>query len=478
MQDGEAPIAENAKPAFTPGGIQTFSCPNCGGSIGIRAAGITINAVCQSCGSIIDVRNENLKVIEVAAVKTAKSQIHIGKRAQLFGNEWEVIGYSVRTDGTGEYSWREYLLFNPYQGFRFLVEADGHWNFVKMLRHNVQDGGDTADSIEFEGRNYRVYVRGGAKVAYVMGEFYWRVKVGEKTSVADYIAPPYMLSMEQSLGDIMWSHAIYVPYKDIAEAFGLESLPKPQGIAPNQPSPYQGKFSGIMGMAAAFFVALLAMQIVSAKHSTNQTVYQRQVQAPAIYKGQLLISDPITLTGGTSNVQLWAQSPVNNNWVELDTTLVNDATKETEDATIPIEYYYGSDSDGAWSEGRQSNDVMFSAVPDGQYHLQIEPDAGVFPSGQPVDLQIAVVRDKPTWSNFWVALLLLMAYPVWVMVRSWRFETQRWTNSDFAPASYRSSSDTSSSSSYDTDDDSSGTFKLPSWVWVILVVLYVIWDVL
>ncbi len=26
------------------------------------------------------------------------------------------------------YSWHEYVLFNPYKGFRYLTEYDGHWN--------------------------------------------------------------------------------------------------------------------------------------------------------------------------------------------------------------------------------------------------------------------------------------------------------------------------------------------------------------
>ena len=494
MLDGDLPnppvdaVVEPSPPtkaAFAPGGIQTFSCPNCGGSVGIRATGISINAVCQSCGSIIDVANENYRVIDVAAVKTAKIPIALGSRGNLFGTEWEVIGYCVRTDETSMYPWREYLLFNPYQGFRFLVEADGHWNFVKMLRQNM-DGGGTADSLEYEGRDYRIFVRGSAIVKYVMGEFYWRVRVGEKTQVADYVAPPYMLSMEQSLGDVIWSHATYVPRADIMEAFKLESLPNPSGVAPNQPGPHEGKLKSTLGMAALFFVGLLAMQIISSGRAANQTVYQRQVQAPAIYKGQLLISDPVTLTGGTSNVMLLAKSPVNNNWVELDATLVNDATQETEDATLPIEYYYGSDSDGSWSEGRQSTDVMFSSVPAGQYHLQVEPDAGVFPQGQPVDLEIVVVRDKPLWSNFWMAFLLLMAYPLWVIIRRWRFESQRWSTSDYAPAAYRSSGEETNSNyrregaesvfGSSDDDSSSGSIKIPTWIWVVLGVLYVVFE--
>jgi len=63
----------------------------------------------------------------------------------------------------------------------------------------------------------------------------------------------------------------------------------------------------------------------------------------------------------------------------------------------------------------------------------VEPDAGAFVYKQPITLEIAVVRDKPTWGNFLLALLLLMAYPLFVMMRVRYFESRRWANSDYAP---------------------------------------------
>ena len=433
MQIGEHPSTPHNSLA---GSLQTFSCPNCGGSINIRAAGISISAVCQNCKSVVDISNENLRVIQQATKKTMKSDIPIGARAILFHDEWEVIGYMVRSDKTQAYTWREYLLFNPYQGFRYLVESDGHWNFVKMLRQIPEEENKSKQAL-FDGKKYRLYVSDQAIVQYVMGEFYWRVEIGERSKTVDYIAPPHMLSKENAPGDIIWSQALYIPYATIVEAFKLPSLPRPRGVAPNQPGPYDGKLGSILKMFGMFVAALFVIQLFLSVWCANKVIYDRQVKAPASYRGQLLLSEPLTLTGGTSNVELWARSPVSNNWVELDATLVNDATQETEDATIPIEYYSGYDSDGSWSEGGQTSDVMFSAVPDGNYTLQIEPDAGAFSSGQPVDLEIKLTRDKALWSNFWLAIGLLMAYPLWAMIRHWQFENRRWSNSDHAPALYR-----------------------------------------
>lgn len=433
MADGEQ---IDAKPPA--GGIKTFSCPSCGGTVAIRAVGISISAVCQSCGSIIDVANDNFKIIEEAVVKRGRSHIPIGARAVLLEVEWEVIGYCVRFDETGQYDWREYLLFNPYQGFRFLVEADGHWNFVKMLRQDV-DASVVTDDVWFEGRHYRVYVRGGAVVEYVMGEFYWRVKVRDKTSVADYISPPYILSMEKSFGDIVWSQGVYMEAEEIQQAFNLPDMPRQKGIAPNQP--FKGAPKYLMGIAVLFITALLFAQFAYVKSAANQTIYQRNMVMPASYKGQLLISDPLEIPGDIGNVEVWASSPVSNNWMELDVSLVNDATQESDDFLLPIEYYSGYDSDGSWTEGSQSNNVVISSVPGGKYHLQVEPDAGAFAQGQGASVEIRVMRDVPVWGNFFVTLLLLAAYPFYVMMRSRSFETRRWANSDYAPATYSSGDD-------------------------------------
>ena len=35
-----------------------------------------------------------------------------------------------------------------------------------------------------------------------------------------------------------------------------------------------------------------------------------------------------------------------------------------------VEYYYGSDSDGAWSEGSNTTDEYLSAMPSGKYTMR------------------------------------------------------------------------------------------------------------
>lgn len=46
-----------------------------------------------------------------------------------------------------------------------------------------------------------------AEVIYVVGEFYWRVAVGESFLVEDYICPPLMLLREVTDKEASWSES-------------------------------------------------------------------------------------------------------------------------------------------------------------------------------------------------------------------------------------------------------------------------------
>ncbi|HTK85275.1 MAG TPA: DUF4178 domain-containing protein [Patescibacteria group bacterium] len=431
MADASAttPAASAAPPA---GGVQTFACPNCGGTIGIRAAGLTVSAVCEHCHSIVGVDNENLKIISKASAAAVRSALPIGGRGKLFDVEWEIIGFMVRSDPTEKWKWCEYLLFNPWEGFRFLVEAEGHWNFVRMLRRNIR-GGAGVPVISYEDEIYRLYVYDGAKVLYVMGEFYWTVKVGEKVMAADYIAPPYMLSMERSGQDIIWSQAVYVEASEVASAFGAQALPGQSGVAPDQPSPFEPRYKSTMMTCAMFLVALIAVQIAGLFASHSQTLYANSYMASPGEKGQTVISTSFTAPEDTVNLWIHAFAPVDNNWLELDTSLVNLQTQADYGPLLSIEYWHGYDSDGSWSEGsRNASHTVGDAAP-GNYQFTVSPDAGAFEKGNPQSFEIEIKNNVPIWSNFWISLVLIIIWPAVYLFRRRNFEVQRWSNSDYSP---------------------------------------------
>src|SRR5476651_934271 len=88
-----------AAPAFNPWRTQpaartrTISCPSCGGSVTIRANGISITAICSFCGSTLDVANPDVRLIAEARERTREPAIPVGTRGELAGTLWEVAGF-------------------------------------------------------------------------------------------------------------------------------------------------------------------------------------------------------------------------------------------------------------------------------------------------------------------------------------------------------------------------------------------------
>ena len=59
----------------------------------------------------------------------------VGATGSFEGTTLTVIGFLVRSvTWEGErFAWSEYLLYQPRLGFRWLVEGDGHWSYVRPV---------------------------------------------------------------------------------------------------------------------------------------------------------------------------------------------------------------------------------------------------------------------------------------------------------------------------------------------------------
>src|SRR5262249_26838097 len=117
--------------------VKGLNCPGCGGPLTVRGFEHTVTVVCPQCLAILDAKDPNLQILQKFKDKTRVTLlIPLGSRGIWQGTVYEVIGYQRRTTGSGDeaFSWSEYLLFNPYKGFRYFTEYNGHWNDVRTLR--------------------------------------------------------------------------------------------------------------------------------------------------------------------------------------------------------------------------------------------------------------------------------------------------------------------------------------------------------
>ena len=89
-------------------------------------------------------------MLQTAAAKEfITPEIPLGTRGTWHEQPWEVVGFQRRSiDVEGiRYSWDEYVLFNPYRGFRYLSNYEGHWNDIHTVRELPQPmpAGQTAE---------------------------------------------------------------------------------------------------------------------------------------------------------------------------------------------------------------------------------------------------------------------------------------------------------------------------------------------
>ena len=441
---------DGPSPSGTPQ-VKSLSCPKCGAPIALRALGQTVAVVCSHCHSILDAQNPGLKILQTFKVAAGEDHplIPLGTRGTIRGAEYDVVGFERRTihvEGIA-YSWHEYVLFNPYKGFRYLTEYNGHWNDTSILRSlPIVNSSDYPPSVTYLGETYKQFQTAQAGTNFVLGEFPWQVHVGESNEVSDFVSPPRVISRERTGKEITWSVGEYITGKDIWKTFGLRGVPPERvGVYENQPYPLSAATTGIWVTCGICLLLLLAVLVACSMFMRHEDVLQGEYEFNASSGGEAsFVTDPFALKGRISNVELTTSAYVENNWIYLNYALINQDTGQAFDMGREVSFYQGYDSDGAWSEGSQTDTVVIPSVPPGNYYLRVEPESD--PGHGAIRYSIALKRDVLQLIFFGIALLALLVPPGLITWRSMNFEHLRWAESDYAPPG--SSSD---------DDDEKGS---------------------
>jgi hypothetical protein len=440
---GEIPPPHDTPPSEAPKkpGVRVFQCPSCGATLEIRAVGQTITVGCRSCGSTIDTSREDVQLVEKGQLLRRQIYIPFGARGTFGGTPFEMIGVMGRIDQTSNYGWKEYLLYNPYQGFRWLSEAGGQWSFVSPMKaaptidDSINFTTGTKPRATFGGRTYTHFQNTDAVVDFVLGEFYWRVKKGDRSKLADYVDPPDLLSCETNGTERIWSRCEYLTSAALQAAFKLTSpLPYASGVAPNQPNPYRESWVGLRKTWLLFSVVLFALLVFHKAASPRKQVFSKSFTYDSKVLEKNVKTEPFEILGGGGNLQLELQSDIHNSFLDVDVDLVNDSTGESHDMQLGSEYWSGYDSDGSWSEGSTHADDLETGVNPGIYHMNLTPTGGTGSSGDPfnVTYTLTATRGVPVVSNFLLAWLLLSLTPLWFYFRAAAFESERWSSSDYA----------------------------------------------
>src|SRR5215213_115484 len=427
-----------------------LNCPNCAGPLELRAPDAAERVTCPNCGSLLDVNQGKLRYLKQLERKGPPPSIPLGSTAEFEGRPQTVIGFMVRSvefDGV-RYYWQEYLLYNPAVGFRWLVESDGHWSYVRAVPPGeVFDSGNTAN---YGGKRFKIFQDAAARVEFVEGEFYWKVSVGEQARATDYVAAPLMLSKEVPVAqsarnaalqseEVNWSLGTYTPLKEVEKKFNV-NLPSPHTVAPNQP----WKSGKIYGYWAAFMVvavfAGILMFISAPRARVFSQVYTLKPSASptpapgedANEKTQVIFTDPLELHGGR-NIRVTGSANVDNNWLYVAGDLVDEETGLVQSFDLPMESYSGVEDGESWSEGDREQTVYLPALPEGRYTMRLEAQWENWNQAAPPQLTVKVEQGVPRLMNMILLLVALSILPVLAAIRHFGFERRRWADSAFNP---------------------------------------------
>ena len=423
-------------------GAAQVNCPHCAGPLELRAPDKTERVTCPNCNSLLDVNQGQLSFLKSLKAPSFVPVIPIGSTGQLPEGQMTVIGAmqrSVTIEGV-QYFWSEYLLYNPQIGFRWLVNSDNHWNYVQAI--SPGDVLESAKSVSFRGKHFKIFQDAPAVVETVLGEFYWKVETGEMVRGVDYVKPPEMLSKEVSFvqvtddkqskkrttGEINWSLGTYLPVADVEKTFGLKGLLRPSTVAPNQPYPHKWiyKYWGIF-----LVVALLAGLVSVIVSGSTRQVFSQSITLAALPNAdgtQVYFSEPFELAG-RSNIRISGEAPVDNSWIYLEGDLINDETGLVQSFPIEISYYYGVEDGESWTEGARNDSAYTSSLPAGRYILRLEGQWERWQ--QPASLNVKIEQNVTSGFNFLVMLIALSLLPIIMLIYHISFERRRWSESMF-----------------------------------------------
>ncbi|RYD78479.1 MAG: DUF4178 domain-containing protein [Sphingobacteriales bacterium] len=418
---------------------ETVDCPICKHNITLYDLPKSEYIVCDSCFSYLQIIAKNNSRLKQQLSKPEKSPaLKLGSTINIQDTDFKLIAYLEKREVGTIYHWREYILTSFNKGYITLSEFDGHWNLIggKDFITDFKEPISFGTTIGYKDVEYTLFNKYTPMVTAMLGEVDWDV-VNEKVKASEYIAPPYMVVVENTSSKKDYYIAEYLEPETIAEMFGInkDSLPERIGVGANQPSKYYYRWISSLQITGIAIVLVLLIHLLLGvvkpeKELLNDDFLISHNNPQDVNEFKSFITPSFSLEDQSSNVSFEIASAVDNNWLETTIVLVNENDNRTWEVSKSIEYYHGYEGGESWSEGSTNESILLSEIPKGRYHLNVYPSSGDVNRN---NLYIKATSNVPMWRNTLITILLLCIYPLicWYMMRN--FEKRRWNNSDYSP---------------------------------------------
>ena len=456
LQNLRSPGSEAQASASLPTtAAQSLNCPNCGGGLEFVTGRQAASVHCQFCGSAIDTSSEPFSVYQVEASRNLPigNLLKLGDKGTFDGHEFTVIAIMEREATKWSFTFVEYLLYHPLAGYRWLVEADGHYTWMRSLPYEPHaERGRHSCLVENEWLG--LIDSGPVVVRRVVGELYWRVRVGDRVKAHDYAAAPYAATLEWSKDEHTWSFGEYVEGHIIANAFGRPRPRKPRTVAPNQPNPYSDdlRHTSVRWVAAVIAILLIAFVLHIVSDNTVVGAKSVRLELPTVEAMKNLRSTknaaglawrdkntlflgPLDIPSGPTSLELeldvkqpkWTFA-----WLSFTCSLYDPQRSESRDfVTDALDL-------SAYDDELRSTKTLLPRVKTGSYYVRLEPYLhpgsindyqrwyrDMSKNNEVLQYKVTIRRDVPV--HYWlVASFVFVTLPlIWFFLKRQGFERQR-----------------------------------------------------
>ena len=426
-----------------------FACPRCQALMPCYDTAHSEYFACTSCGAYCHASPQGPSVMVKRYLKPPAEMdlLPVGTAGTLNGEACRITGYTKRYEQGTKYFWDEYQVYFPALAtYQQLALYQGHWLLVRPAGevYQVTDHGTGKATVPTSESVFKVYNSYHGCIRFAAGEFDWDIEGDGERLVREYICPPQMLVEETDGDDTTWYLGEHLEPAAVAAAFGLnpDTLPERVGIGAAQPSPFlanrRARRQLTWLMVALLAVVHVGFWVLYARLQVFQQTFELTQDAQgAPGTNKVLVSESFYVDN-TTTLDISLATSLNNQWLELPVSLVNDSTGRGFSFTKNMEFYQGVESGEHWQEGEFTSDAQLARVPAGSYHFNLYPFTEPPKPGlasRPISVVLKATENPFQLSNWWLAVGLTLLYPFVQGWRNSRWETKRWEASDYAPSS-------------------------------------------
>ncbi|MGV3621250.1 MAG: DUF4178 domain-containing protein [Archangium sp.] len=419
-------------------------CTNCNGPLDLKAPDATMRVACPYCSALISVEGGNLRFLRQLEKPPYEPLIPLGAVGRMRepgaapespALSWTCLAHLVRSCEVENvrYPWDEYLLWNRDHGFRWLMESNGHWTWLKPIPAGECDF--AIRQVKYGKELFRQFQSVHVRTDYVVGECYWQVNAGETAIANEYVAPPRSINVDQTDEEATVTLGTLIDGETVRKAFSLQKrLRPPSGIAPAQENVRRKQAAEAWLWSLVWSGALVALAMLFSMLGSTEQYWRGSFSvppnaAPASPEAQRF-SEPFDIKDKVP-LEVRVDANVSNNWLGVSVDLVNEATGEVIEVYAEPSYYFGGSGEDAWSEGDRTVKRSTDVVDKGRYIVRVTPH---FEPSRAVDYTVTVTADDGPGYLPVILIILLLLYPVLLTVASSSFETEKWNDAVFQSA--------------------------------------------